>query len=154
MEETMNNLRSILVAILCMVLCSLISQGCNKDESSSEPAGDMKLAGTWKVTKTSSEYQGETETYTESQLDSIGLVWTFKIKDDGTVEQTTNLSGPLITLSGTWKTTATQLTMILTGPTGNPGTLIYEYAIDGNLLKLNWTMPNGTRFSAEFTKQG
>ncbi len=113
----------------------------------------MALAGNWKLTKMSSEYQGETETFTESQLDSLGLVWTYKIEDDGTIEQTTNISGTLITMQGTWETSANKLTLILTGPTGGSGTLVYEYLIDGNILKLNWDIPAGTKFYAEFTKQ-
>ena len=56
-------------------------------------------------------------------------------------------------MPGTWSTSANQLTMILTGPTGESATLVYEYAIDGNLLKLNWEIPAGTKFYAEFTKQ-
>jgi hypothetical protein len=31
--------------------------------------------------------------------------------------------------------------------------MVYEYVIDGNLLKLNWEIPAGTKFNAEFTRQ-
>ncbi len=41
----------------------------------------------------SSEYQGVTDILTESQIDSMGLVWTLKMDDDGIIEQTTNMSG-------------------------------------------------------------
>ncbi len=126
--------------------------GCSKDKSPTEPESDMELVGNWKLTKTISEYQGETETFTESQLDSMGLVWTYKIEDDGTIELTTNISGTLLTLPDTWSTSENQLTMILIGPTGKPGTLVYEYVIDGNILKL-WELPAGTKSYAEFTKQ-
>jgi len=149
----MNNIRSILVAILCMVLYSFISTSCDKDESSLDSTIDMKLVGIWEAIEMISEYQEDTVTYTESQLDSIGLVWTFKIKVNGTLEQTTNLSGPLVTFPGKWKTSADQLTMILTGPDGDQGTLVYEYAIDGNILNLSWTLQNGTKFYAKFTRQ-
>ena len=143
-----------MMAILCIVLCTIIITGCDKDESLAEPPDDMTLVGIWKVTEVSSEYQGETITYIQSQLDSMGLVWIFNIKDNGTIEQTTNLSGPLVTFPGTWKTTADQLSMTLTGPDGDPGTLVYEYAVDGNLLMLQWALPNGgTKFYAVFTKQ-
>ncbi len=63
------------------------------------------------------------------------------------------MSGPLVTMPGTWSTSANQLTTILTGPTGGTGTVVYEYAIDGNILELNWQIPAGSEFYAEFTKQ-
>jgi hypothetical protein len=114
----------------------------------------MSLVGTWELTRTISEYQGESETLTESQLDSMGLIWAYKIEDDGTIELTTNLDGTLITLSGTWSTSANQLTMMLTGPSGeSPTPIVYEYVIDGNILKLNWELPSGVKIYAEFTKQ-
>lgn len=149
----MISLRSIIGIIGCMALFLVFSGSCCKDEGPTGPENDMALAGNWKLTKMSSEYQGETETFTESQLDSLGLVWTYKIEDDGTIEQTTNISGTLITMQGTWETSANKLTLILTGPTGGSGTLVYEYLIDGNILKLNWDIPAGTKFYAEFTKQ-
>ena len=149
----MINCRLLIVAILCMALFSVFSGGCSKSESPTEPKSDMALVGNWKLTKMSSEYQGETETLTESQLDSMGMVWTFKIENDGTIDQTTNISGPIVTMPGTWSTSTNQLTMSLTGPSGEIGTLVYEYVIDGNILKLNWELPAGTKFYAEFTKQ-
>jgi len=128
---------------------------CSKDsKTSTGPEHDMSLVGTWELTRTISEYQGESETLTESQLDSMGLIWAYKIEDDGTIELTTNLDGTLITLSGTWSTSANQLTMMLTGPSGeSPTPIVYEYVIDGNILKLNWELPSGVKIYAEFTKQ-
>ena len=149
----MISLRSNIGIIVCMVLFSVFSGSCCKDEGPTEPANDMALVGNWKLTKMSSEYQGETETFTESQLDSLGLVWKYEIEDDGTIEQTTNISGTLITMPGTWETSANKLTMILTEPGGGTGTLVYEYLIIGNILKLDWDIPAGTKFYAEFTKQ-
>jgi hypothetical protein len=113
----------------------------------------MELVGTWKLTKLSSEYQGVTETFTEGQLDSMGVVWTLRMAYDGTMEQITNISGPLVTSPGTWSTSVDQLTMVLIGPTGEPGTMVYEYVIDGSILKLHWEIPAGTKLDAEFTKQ-
>ena len=149
----MNNSRLVIVIILCMALFSVFSGSCSKDKSPTGPEGDIALVGNWKVTLMSSEYQGVTVTYTESQLDSMGMVWTFEIKDDSTIEQTTNMSGPLVTMPGTWSTSSNQLTMILIGPSGEPGTLVYEYEIDDNILKLDWELSGGTKLYAEFTKQ-
>ncbi|MCK4559273.1 MAG: lipocalin family protein [Calditrichia bacterium] len=149
----MSNFRVIKVAILFALIFSFLSGGCSKDENPTEAKNDLALVGYWELTKMSSEYQGVADTLTESQIDSMGLVWTLKIEDDGTIEQTTNMSGPLVTMSGTWSTSANQLTTILTGPTGGTGTVVYEYAIDENILKLNWEIPAGTKFYAEFIKQ-
>jgi hypothetical protein len=101
----MSNFREIRAAILFVLIFSFLSGGCSKDENPIEAKSDPLLAGVWKVTKMSSEYQGMTETLTENQLDSMGTVWTFIIEDDG------------------------------------------------NILKLNWEIPAGTKFTAEFIKQ-
>ncbi|MBN1791503.1 MAG: lipocalin family protein [Bacteroidales bacterium] len=138
----------------CLVVLSLITISCDKEEDNTYPARDMALVGLWKITASTAIYQGDTISYSERQLDSLDVVWIFKIKDNGTIEQTTNMSGPLVTFPGTWKTAADQLTMTLTGPDGDLGTLTYEYAIDGNLLMLQWALPNGgTKYCAGFTKQ-
>jgi len=149
----MIHFRLVKAAIPCIVLFFLILQGCDKDESSAERENDMTLVAVWEVTKISSEYQGDIVTYTESQLDSIGFVWIFNIKDDGNIEQTTNIDGPLVTFQGTWETSVNQLTMNLTGPGGEDGTMVYEYAVDENILKLDWSLQAGTKFYAEFTSQ-
>ena len=149
----MSYFRKIKLAILFVLIFSFLSGGCSKDENPIEAKSDPRLAGIWEITKMTYEYQGVTETLTESQLDSMDFVWTFTIEDDGTIEQTTNISGPLLTMPGTGSSSANQLTLNLTGPTGKTGTIIYEYAVDGNILKLNWEIPAGTKFAAEFTKQ-
>ena len=146
-------LRPIIVAIVCISLFFVFSGSCSKDESPTEPQSNIALVGNWELTKMSSIYQGVTETITESQLDSIGLVWTLKIENNGTIEQITNISGQLVTMPGTWKTSANQLSLTLTGPSGGASTIVYEYAIDGNILELNWQIPAGSEFYAEFTKQ-
>jgi hypothetical protein len=143
----------VLATRLCVVLCSLLV-GCGSDDNSpTTPSRDMELVGDWKVTMMSTEYDGESETYTESQLDSLGIVWTLGIEDDGAIEQTTNLSGPMLTMPGTWETSANQLTLMLTGPTGEPSTLVYDYDIDGDILALEWAIGTETECYAEFTRQ-
>jgi hypothetical protein len=96
---------------------------------------------------------GEVETLTESQLDSLGIVWTLVIQDDGTAEQITNLSGPMITMPGTWETSANHLTLELIGPSGDPTTMVYDYDIDGEILALEGTIGIDTENYAEFTRQ-
>ena len=142
-----------MVIVLCMVLFSVLSFNCKKDEDPKEPANDMALAGDWDLTRMISEVQGVTETLTESQIDSLGIIWTYKIKNDLTVEQITNMDGSLVSMSGTWSTSTNQLTMILTHPAGGTGTLVYVYVINGNILKLNWEIQSGAKYEAEFTKQ-
>ncbi len=148
----MNTQKTLFFALLCLLLLTLFFSGCDKD-SPTKPKDDMDLVGIWDVSLMSSEYQGETTTFTESQLDSMGLIWTLKFEENGTMEQATTMSGPLATFPGTWNTSGNELTMVLTAPTGEAGTITYEYAIDENILKLNWEMPTGTKLYAEFTKQ-
>ena len=83
----------------------------------------------------------------------MGMVWTFRFEGDGSMEQVTNIGGPLITMPGTWNTSTDQLTMTLTGPTGGQGQMAYQYSIDENILELIWSLPAGPDFVAEFTKQ-
>ena len=149
----MSNFRVIKVAILFALFFSLLSEGCKKDNNPIQSQSEMPLVGNWKLTKMISEYQGMSETLTESQLDSMGLVWTFKVENDGSIQQTTNISGQLITMTGKWSTSRTQLTIILKGPTGEYGTIVYDYVIEGNILKLHWEIQAGTKYYAEFTKQ-
>ena len=42
---------------------------------------------------------------------------------------------------------------MLTHSAGGTGTLVYDYVIDGNILKLNWEIQSGAKFYAEFTKK-
>lgn len=109
----MSNLIVIKVAILFALFFSLFSGGCSKDESPTEPKRDIALVGTWEIAKFSIESPSETVTYTKSQLNEMGSVWTLEIKDGGTFEQTGNMSesGTLETQTGTWSTSANQLTM-------------------------------------------
>ena len=116
------------------------------------PGSDMGLIGTWHITKMTSIFQGSTEVFTESQLDSLGIVWEYKFENELSVELTTNIDGPVVIMPGTWSTSDNQLTMILAGPSGTPGTLVFEYLIEGNILKLDWNA-NETNYLAEFTKQ-
>jgi len=148
----MNKAKTIIVPILSALIFLLILIAC-EDNSPAKTEDDLGLVGSWEVTKMSSEYQGETVTYTESQLDSIGLIWTLDIEEPGTVVQTTNMSSPIVSMPGTWKTSGNKLTLNLTAPNGEVGEMVYQYAIDGNILKLNWKMPVGTELYAEFTKQ-
>ena len=149
----MGDLRALKAAVLFVLILSLFSGGCGKDETPAGPASDTALVGNWKLTQTFSEYQGAVESLTESQLDSMDVVWTLRIENNGTVEQTTNLSGSLATMPGTWSASANQLTLVLTHPSGERGRLVYEYIIAGNRLKLNWAMPTGAKLSAEFAKR-
>ncbi|HAP34790.1 MAG TPA: hypothetical protein DCQ28_02170 [Bacteroidetes bacterium] len=149
----MGLLRVFKVVVLFAFFFPLLLWRCSKENNPAEPQSTNPLAGNWKITKMISEYQGMSETLTESQLDSMGLVWTFKIENDGSIQQTTNISGQLITMPGTCSTSGTQLTMILKGPTGENGTIVYDYVIEGNILKLHWGIQSGAIFNAEFTKQ-
>jgi hypothetical protein len=138
-------------SMLSLCLFSLIIGSC--DKNSTEPPESPSIVGTWKITKTASEYQGVVETYDENQLNEMGVVWIYQFNDDHTMELTTNLSGPLITITGTWQVSENKLTMTTTGPTGGTATSMYIYSIVGNILKLNWQNPNGTKCNYEFTKQ-
>jgi hypothetical protein len=69
-------------------------------------------------------------------------------KDERTAEPQRDMK-----IAGTWEASANQLTMNLTGPGGEDGTMVYDYAIDGNILKLIWSIPSGTKFYTEFTRQ-
>jgi len=145
--------RLAIAIFMCMAIGSLLV-GCGNDDSGpTGPALDLGLVGDWKVTEWTTEIDGEAETLTESQLDSLGIVWTLSMEDDGTAEQITNLSGPMITMPGTWETSSNQLTLELIGPSDDPTTMVYDYNLDGDILALEWTIGVSTENHAEFTKQ-
>jgi hypothetical protein len=143
--------KEVAISLLFMILLFFLL--CCKKEESQADENDMRLVGQWEITRMTTIYLGETEITTESQLDSIGIVWRYEFDNDNTVKLTTNISGPIVTMPGTWSTSLDQLTLILTDPTGSPATLIYEYFIGGNILKLDWEIPSGTKYFGEFTKQ-
>ena len=123
---------------------------CN--DQSTEPDEMNPLIGTWVISKMTSVSLGETEIFDAPQLEEMGVIWCYTFKDDHTVEQITNISGSLLTMPGTWSVSGNQLTLILVGPNGTPGTLEYEYSIENDVLKLNWQIPAGPEFFAEFKK--
>ena len=149
----MSNRHVIQVVYVFTLVVVLLSGGCSKSENPTEPQIDKALVGNWKLTEMSSEIEGVVETFTESLLDSMGLVWTLKMEDDGSIVQITNISGILETMPGTWKTSSNQLTLTLNSPGGGKSTIVYDYVIDGNILKLNWDLTAGTKFYSEFTRQ-
>ena len=149
----MKNFRLVNAAILCMVLFSFFSAGCNKDKSPTKPTIDMALVGNWKMIKWSMISSTESITYTENQLNDMGSVWNFKFNDDGSFEQTANNhgEGEVGTYKGTWKTSGSQLTLKYTSPAG---TIIYEYTVSDTILKLTRSSPSGdTVLYIDFRKQ-
>jgi len=136
-----------------MAIFSLLV-GCGDDDSSpTEPTRDMELVGDWKVTTWTTVADGEAVTLSESQLDSLGIAWTLGIEENGTVEQITNISGPMLTMTGTWETSGNHLTLELIGPSDDPTAMVYDYNIDGDTLALEWTIGIDTENHAEFRKQ-
>jgi hypothetical protein len=53
----------------------------------------------------------------------MGLIWTLKFEGDGTAEQTTNISGTLVTFPGIWSTSGNHLTLTLAATTGEVGAI-------------------------------
>ena len=143
-----------LLKIVSIILLLAISFMCCKDDNPTEPQYDSSLVGNWKVSSMSWDGPTESGNYDQSQLDSVGVIWNLNFKLDNTAEQITNLSGATITQAGTWINSGNMLTLNLKAPTSDQiGTIKYVYIIDGDLLKLNWTLGDGTIFDAEFTKQ-
>ena len=150
----MNGKSLIFLSTLFIALYYLMSASCSKDENPTSPDSDKTVVGDWKLTTIISEYQGVKDTLTESQINTMGLIWTMKINNDGTVEQVTNLGDSLVTIPGTWRVLANQLTFTFTVPTsGETSSMTYEYTRDGNLLKLKWQIQSGTKYQAYFSKQ-
>jgi|GEM_PF-2296908 len=143
-----NRLKKIFTVTLIMLMHHLIS--CS--ENSTETEGLHPLIGIWDISNVTTEYQGISDTYDENQIKEMGVIWTYIFKDDNTMELITNLSGTLITIQGTWATSGNKLNTVQTGPTGETANLIYDFTVNGDVLKLNWQIPNGTEFFTEFHK--
>ncbi|UCH11322.1 MAG: hypothetical protein JSU61_05380, partial [Fidelibacterota bacterium] len=101
----MSSLKTSIVASLGILCCSLFLGAC-EDNNHSVPQGDTALIGTWDVIEMSWITTGDTTTYTETQLNGMGAVWTLVLRADGTLEQVSNMSGSgtLDTQTGTWST--------------------------------------------------
>jgi hypothetical protein len=125
--------------------------GCSKQ--STEPVPSNPLIGKWDISKMTTIYQGKTEITDNEAMDQMGIIWIYVFKENNTMELTTNLCGSLVKLSGKWSTSGDKLTMIQIGPSGKSATLGYIYSIQDDVLKLNWQIPAGTEYFAEFTKQ-
>jgi len=63
---------------MVVVMCTAFGfalVGCGEDDrSSTEPNRNTELVGDWQLTMMRTEYDGETEILTESQLDSLGII--------------------------------------------------------------------------------
>jgi len=133
-----------------IVLSFLFFEGCNNDKNPVNSDEDLTLLGIWEVNLMSSEFEDVTDVISRSQLDSIGIIWTLEFEDDHSAIQITNMSGPLISMAGTWENKDTELLITLTGPSGSQSTLTYEYFCDDSMLSLEWQMNNDRNFHAEF----
>jgi len=125
--------------------------GCN--EQSTEPLQKHPLIGKWDISKMTTVYQGKTEISDNEAINQMGIVWIYVFNEDNSMEMTTNLSGSLVKISGKWSASGDNLTMIQFSPSGDSATLGYIYSIQDNVLNLNWKIPAGTEYFAEFTKQ-
>ena len=137
--------------IFYLLFSSSLLLFCNKNPA--ETGESSTLPGTWSLSKITSIYEGITDTITQSQLDSIGLIWTLIFKKNGSAEQLTNISRDLINMQGTWETKNSKLILIFIAHSGETGTMEYEYVLSDDFLNLNWQLQAGVEFDAVFTKQ-
>lgn len=148
----MKNIIQLFYLIISLTLFAFLTS-CSDDDNPTEPNTNNQLIGTWKISKMIFTSPVESGVYSESQLDSLGLIWNLTFNSDKTAEQVTNLSGPLTTQSGKWSISGDELILILNSPTGNEvGTMKYLYALQSGLLELSWELPEASKFVAEFKK--
>jgi hypothetical protein len=134
------------------ILLFLLGFAFSCSNKSTESEEIHPLVGSWEISAMTTLNQGETETFNQSQLNEMGVIWKYIFSEDYSAEQITNISGSLLSMPGTWSASETQLTLVLLGPAGNKGTLKYLYRIEDDILKLNWQLQDGPEYFAEFTK--
>ena len=139
----------IVIAITFMLFFSLTS--CSSDDNPTEPKSNTELIGRWKVSKMSWSTPSESGSYNQTQLDSLGFIWHLTFSSDKTAEQMTNIDGPTITQQCTWSTNGDVLTVTLKEPSN--GSIDFKYIVVNNMLTLDWSIPSGAVYLAEFTKQ-
>ena len=149
-----NNMKSFILIILGVVTV-LLFVACSSDENNpTEQTNDTNLVGVWKQISMSWTTSYDCGCYSQAQLDSLGIIWELTFNSDNTAEQVTNLGGTLTTQTGTWTISGDQLNLTLEAPTTDEvGTICYTCVFENSLLNLCWTIPTGTEFSSEFTKQ-
>lgn len=102
----------IILAIAVILL--FVSNACNsEDENPTEPNNNSELVGQWKISKMISIISSDSVSYSQTELDSQGLIWQLNFNSDNTAEQITNLSGPTTTQTGTWSTNGDILSLSL-----------------------------------------
>ena len=148
------NINSFILIIIGMVI-TLLFAACSSDENNpTESTNDVDVIGVWKQISMSWTTSYDSGSYSQSQLDSLGIVWELTFNSDNTAVQITNLGGSLTTQTGTWAISGDQLTLTVKAPTTDEfGTICYKCDVENNLLNLCWTISTGTEFSSEFTKQ-
>ena len=115
------------LTVMILALVALFTVGCSEDSSPTEPTNDMALVGKWKMVTLSSD----TEIITESQLDSMGVVYFLKFEANNTFENITNFSQPLDTVYGTWETTDSKLIL-----TKGEQSFTWSYSVNDTILNL------------------
>lgn len=150
MVRAMKKIRQLLYFVLVLTFLSLILM-CSDDNNPTEPINDAELVGKWKISKMSWSSSSESGTYSQTQLDSLGLIWQLTFYSDKTAEQMTNIDGPTITQECTWSTKDNVLTLTLKAPYS--GSIDFKFTIAKNILTLDWGIPSGTEYIAEFMKQ-
>ncbi len=148
------NTNSFILLVLGIII-ALLFVACSSDENNpTESTIEADLIGVWKQISMSWTTSYECGCYSQSQLDSLGLVWELTFNSDKSAEQLTNLDDSLTTQTGTWTLSGNVLSLTLKAPTTEEvGTIDYTCVLENNLLNLCWTIPTGTEFSSEFTKK-
>ena len=131
------------------IIFSIIS--CKKNNGTPQNTDGNSFVGYWIVSKIISEYNGETEVMMQMELIDKGIIWTWQLSVDSTMEMTTNFNGPLKTWEGRWYYEDQQIGFI-TVENGVAREFIYKGSIQSGKLVLNWKKTNGTKYSADFVK--
>ena len=143
------SLRMVVVILLLAIVFI-----CCKDDNPTEPNYNTALVGSWKISAMNWCNQGKEGSYSQAQLDSVGIVWNLTLRSDKTVEQTSNYCCALSTHTGTWSATEYKFSLMLKDLNSDEVvTTVYWFVIEGNKLVLDWRSATCTIYYFEFTKQ-
>ncbi len=138
--------------VVALFVVGIIFVSC-QDDTPTEVDYETALIGNWSLVKIRWEGQTDKGSYDKMQLDSLGTVWTIRLKSDKTVEQTTNYCCALTNFTGFWYATQYELTLKLKASnSSDTKTITYQFVIENGKLILNWQLTSGTMYYGEFEK--
>lgn len=123
--------RSIIAAMLCVALVTLLSLSCGDDDKSPTGPTETGLAGTWKLT-TLTVIEADTTVFSSDELELGGFSIVVVLNSDSTYQHTEIDEGHTTVETGTWSVSGNTITLV---PSKGDAYTV-EYVLAGNTFTI------------------